>query len=123
MKFILRYLITAAVAFFLPKALEFYDITSIQVHFDNFKTALMFALAFGLLNVFVKPIVSFFALPATILTLGLFTLIINALMVYIADKIIAGMSINGFVNTLIFSVLLSIFTTIFCWIFIKKKED
>jgi putative membrane protein len=123
MKFILRYLITAAAAFFLPKMLVFYDITNIQVHFDNFKTALMFALAFGLLNVFVKPIVSFFALPVTVLTLGLFTLIINAVMVYIADKFIAGMSINGFVNTLIFSVLLSICTTIFCWIFIKKKED
>jgi len=122
-KFILRYLITAAVAFFLPKVLEFYDVTSIQVHFDSFKTALLFALAFGLLNILVKPIISFFSLPITILTLGLFTLIINALMVYIADRLISGMSINGFVNTLIFSVLLSVCTTILCWIFIKKKEN
>lgn len=123
MKFIVRYLITAAVAFFLPKALEFYDVSTIQVHFDTFKTALLFALAVGLLNIFVKPIISFFALPVTVLTLGLFTVIINALMVYIADKLIAGMYINGFMNTLIFSVLLSICTTVLCGIFIKKKEN
>ncbi|MCL2596990.1 MAG: phage holin family protein [Paludibacter sp.] len=122
MKFILRYLITASVAFFLPKALDFYDITSIKVHFDNFEIALIFALTVGLLNVFIKPIVSFFALPVTILTLGLFTLIINALIVHIADYFITGMSINGFRSTLIFSVLLSICTTILCRIFIKEKD-
>jgi len=122
MKFVLRYLITACVAFFLPKVLDFYNITSVQVHFDNFKTALIFALAVGLLNIFVKPIVSFFSLPVTILTLGLFSLIINALMIYIADYFIKGMSINGFLSTLIFSILLSFFSTILCRIFIPKKE-
>jgi len=122
MKFVLRYVITACVAFFLPKILDFYDVTSVKVHFDNFKTALMFAIAIGLLNIFVKPIVSFFSLPVTILTLGLFSLIVNALMIYIADYFIKGMSINGFLSTLIFSILLSFFSTILCRIFIPKKE-
>jgi putative membrane protein len=121
-KYILRFLITAAIAFFLPKLFDFYHFTEIKVHFDSFKTAMIFALAMGLLNVLLKPIVSFFALPVTILTLGLFTLIINALMVYIADYFIDGMSINGFVNTIIFSILLSVCTTIAGWIFINKKD-
>ncbi|GHT17785.1 membrane protein [Bacteroidia bacterium] len=122
-KYIFRFLITATVAFLLPKVLEYYNVTEIKVHFDNFKTALLFALAVGLLNISVKPIVSFFALPVTILTLGLFTLIINALMVYIADFFIDGMSINGFFNTLIFSILLSVCSTVLGWIFITGKDS
>jgi putative membrane protein len=107
----------------LPKLFDFYNLTQIQVHLDNFKTAMFFSLAMALLNVFVKPVVSFFALPFTVLTLGLFMLIINALMVYIADFFIDRMFINGFVSALVFSILLSICTSVLSWILIKPNND
>ncbi|MDR2854190.1 MAG: phage holin family protein [Prevotellaceae bacterium] len=116
MNYIIRILITAAVAYILPQ-FNFVE----GVEFADFKVALAFALLLSVLNLIVKPIISLFALPITILTLGLFALIINVLMIYITNHFIAGMNIEGFVNVLVFSTLLSIFTSVLTWIFKNKK--
>lgn len=77
------------------------------VHVDSFMTALLVALVLGLLNIFVKPILVLFTLPVTILTLGLFLLVINAIIILITDALVDGFAIANFWNALLFSLVLS----------------
>lgn len=70
--------------------------------------ALWLALFFGLINITIKPLLVVLTLPINILTLGLFTLVINALMVLLAASVIKGFYVDGFWWAMLFSVLLSI---------------
>jgi putative membrane protein len=70
--------------------------------------AIIVALVLGLLNTFVKPILLILTLPITILTLGLFYLVLNVIIVYIADYFISGFSVDGFVPALLFSLALAV---------------
>jgi putative membrane protein len=74
------------------------------------KAALIAAVVLGLLNTFLKPILVFFTLPITLLTLGLFLLVINTGMILLADYLIDDFNIlpNVFVNAFIFSIVLSL---------------
>lgn len=110
MNLIIRMLITAAVAFFLTKILS-------GVHFDNFATAIIFAIVLAVLNLIVKPILHILGLPLTIITLGLFAFVINALVILIADYFIDGMMVDGFWWALIFSIALSLITSLVSGIF------
>lgn len=74
---------------------------------DTFITALIVAAVLGLLNIFIKPILVFFTLPATIFTLGLFLLVINAIIILICDALVDGFEVRGFLNALLFSLILS----------------
>jgi putative membrane protein len=74
---------------------------------NSFTTALVVAAVLGLLNIFVKPILVLFTLPATIFTLGLFLLVINAIIVMICDELIDGFYIENFWKALLFSLILS----------------
>lgn len=105
MNIIIRLLITAIVAFLLTKVLP-------GVHFEGFSTAVIFAVVLGLLNLIVKPVLSLFGLPLTIITLGFFALVINAIIILIADYFIDSMNIDGFWWAFIFSILLSIITSL-----------
>ena len=89
MNLIIRLLVTAVVAFFLTKILS-------GVHFEGFSTAIVFAIVLGILNLIVSPVLKILGLPLTIITLGLFSLVINALVILIADYFIDGMTIDGF---------------------------
>ncbi len=110
MGIIIRLLITAVVAFGLTYVLS-------GVHIDSFTTAIVFAIILGILNLIVKPILSILGLPLTIITLGLFSLVINAAVVYLADYFIDGMEIDGFGWALIFSIALSLITSLLDGIF------
>lgn len=66
------------------------------IHVAGFYTALIAALILGLINAIIKPIVSLLTLPVTLLTLGLFSLIINALMFYLASTVVKGFVVSGF---------------------------
>ena len=68
-------------------------------------TALLVAAVLGLLNSIVRPILIFLTLPVTLVTLGLFILVINAAMVLLADRLIDGFTVNGFWWALAFSVV------------------
>jgi len=105
MNLIIRLLVTAVVAFFLTKVLS-------GVHFDGFSTAIIFAIVLGVLNLIVSPVLKILGLPLTIITLGLFSLVINALVVLIADYFIDGMTIDGFWWAFIFSIALSLITSL-----------
>jgi len=76
----------------------------------RFTTALMVALVLSVLNYFVKPILVFLTLPITILTLGLFLFIVNAIIILLAGKLVAGFGVKSFGWALLFSLVLSFFT-------------
>lgn len=82
------------------------------VALDSFTTALVVALVLGILNALIKPILLILTLPINILTLGLFTFVINALMLYLASHLVAGFRIWGFAPALIASILLWIINSI-----------
>lgn len=75
---------------------------------DSVLTVLVVAVVLGVLNTFVKPIIKLLALPVTVLTLGLFLFVINAMMVLLASFVVEGFYVDGFVSALIFSVILSV---------------
>lgn len=106
MRIILNLLINATIAYVLQRMLD-------GVHFVDFGTAVIFAVILGLLNIFVKPVLQILSLPLTIFTFGLFSLIINAVIVLLAGVFIDGVVIDGIGYALIFSILLSILTSIF----------
>ena len=83
------------------------------VTLSGFGTALLVALVLGLLNTFIKPLLLILTLPINILTLGLFTLVINALIIMLASSIVKGFAIGGFVNALLFSIVLTIIQALF----------
>ena len=82
-------------------------------HVDGFLIAIVVAAVLAILNVLVKPILVILTIPITIVTLGLFLLVINTLLVLLADWLIPGFSVDNFWWALVFSVLLSIINSVF----------
>ncbi len=78
------------------------------IHVLNFTSALVMALVMGIINAVIKPILLIFTLPINILTLGLFTFVINALLVLLAARFVPGFKIDGFWWALIFSIIFSL---------------
>lgn len=78
------------------------------IHLSGFKAALLTALVLGLINAFIKPVLSLLTLPLTILTLGLFSLVLNALLIMLVTKIVPGFQIQGFLWAVAFSVVLTL---------------
>lgn len=105
MNFIIRILVIAGVSYGLAYVLK-------GVNIDTFWTALVFAVVLAALNFFVKPLLILLTLPVTILTLGLFLFIINAIVVLLASRFVDGITMANFWWALIFSLLLSIIMAI-----------
>lgn len=82
------------------------------VHVKSFTTALIVAIVLGLLNFFVKPILTILTFPITILTLGLFLLVINAIIVKLCARLVDGFQVDGWLWAIIFSLIVSLFATI-----------
>lgn len=78
------------------------------VNVDNFLTALIVAVVMGALNLFIRPIIILLTLPITIITLGLFLFIINAVLVLIIDYFIPGFNVDNFLSALLFSLIVSL---------------
>ncbi len=78
-----------------------------MVHVVNFYVALEVALVLYVVNFFIKPFLSLLAFPITVVTLGLFGFVINALMVMLVDYWLPGFKVYGFVSALVVSVILS----------------
>lgn len=102
--FILRLFLMALIAYGLSFILD----PHVRIH--NYITALFFVMALALLNAVVRPVLILLTLPITILTLGIFLLIINVLMIMLAGAWINGIEIDGFWWALVFGFLLSLFT-------------
>lgn len=82
------------------------------VHVTGFFTAVIVAIVLGLLNALVRPLLILLTLPVTILTLGLFLLVINVLMIYFASGLVDGFHVDGFFTALFFSVLVSLISSV-----------
>lgn len=87
------------------------------IHVESFITALVVSLVLGILNAVVKPILIIFTLPITLLTMGLFTFIINALLILLTSLIVHGFVVDGFLWALAFSVILSLIQSILTTLF------
>lgn len=99
--FILQTFLTAMAvlvgAYFLP-----------GIALDGFGSALLVALALALLNQFVRPVLILLTIPATLLTLGLFLFVVNALVILLADWMVLGFNVRNFWWALVFSIILSL---------------
>ncbi|HAV11316.1 MAG TPA: hypothetical protein DCX32_02120 [Candidatus Moranbacteria bacterium] len=101
MEFLIAWLVSAVVILLLSYLLPGITVAS-------FVSALLVALVWGLLNAFIKPVLLFLTLPINILTLGLFTFVINALLVMLVAAIVPGFKVENFWWALLFSILLSL---------------
>ncbi|SFU50846.1 putative membrane protein [Pustulibacterium marinum] len=106
MKLIVKILLSALAVMILSYLLP-------GVHVSNYIAAIIVAVILGLLNIVVKPILVILTLPVTIITLGLFLLVINAFIILFADGLIDGFAVDGFWWALIFSLLLSFLQSLF----------
>ncbi len=101
MKILLRWLLLAAALLLVAHLYPGVLVTS-------FTSALIAALVLGLLNTLLRPILVLLTLPVTVLTLGLFLFVINALMFWAAADVLSGFSVTGFTAALIGSLLYSL---------------
>ena len=101
MKILVRWLLLAAALLLVA---EIYP----GVRVSSFGEAMIAALVLGLLNALVRPVLVLLTLPVTVLTLGLFLFVINALMFYFAASLLDGFNVTGFVAALVGSLLYSL---------------
>lgn len=78
------------------------------VKVDTFVTALVLAVVLGVINAFLKPVLVFLTFPITIITLGLFSLVLNALLIMLAAAIVPGFRVDGFWWAFLYSIVLSL---------------
>lgn len=100
MKFIIKLLLTTVAVITLARVLPGVEVVS-------YSYAIIVALVIGFLKVIVKPILVVLTLPVTIITFGLFLLVINATIILLADYFLSGFVVNGLGWALLFSLLLS----------------
>lgn len=89
----------------------------------DYGTALIVALVLAIVNVFLKPILVVLTIPITIVTLGLFLLVINAALILFVDSLVSGFEVRGFWWALLFSLILSIFNSLFNDLASGKKGE
>ena len=112
MRFILRWLINTGALMLLP-----YILPGISVR--SFYSALIMAAVYGLIIAIIRPILVILTLPINLLTLGFFTLIINALLFWFASTIVKGFDIHGILTIFLAALIMSLVGTISGW-FLKK---
>lgn len=100
MNLIIRIIVTAGLVFGIAHFLP-------GVHVAGPFTAMVVAVVLGLLNVFIKPIMVLLTLPLTVVTLGLFLLVVNGLMILLCTEIVGGFTVDTFWVAVFFSIILS----------------
>ncbi len=105
MDWLVKLLIIAGVSYGLAVYLD-------GIEFVSFKSAVIFTIVLSLLNVSIKPILDVLCIPITFATFGVFSLVINGFVVFISCKITEGVVVDGFLSACIFSVLLSLVTSV-----------
>lgn len=105
-KFILKFVLTAVLVYGLAYVMR------PNVELNGIGSAAILVIVLGLLNATVKPILKILGFPITVLTLGLFLIVINVIIVKLADYLMSSFSVVGFTYTLIFSLALSLVTSV-----------
>ncbi len=113
---ILNALALLAVAYLLP-----------GIHVDGFTFALLAALVLGLINALIRPLLILLTLPITVLTLGLFILVINGLLFWFVGSVLQGFEVSGFwvgvMGALLYSILSSVFSLLIPGRTIRQQRD
>jgi len=89
-----------------------------SVHVKGYFDAVVAGVFISIVNAVLRPVLIFFTIPITIVTLGLFLLVINALMILLVSRVLSGFSVGGLWSALVFSVVLSIvnyFLSVIIW--------
>lgn len=114
MQILVRWIVSALVilisAYFLP-----------GVHVLDFITALAIAVVLGIINAILRPILIILTLPITLITFGLFLLVINALLIMLTTYIVPGFRVDSFWWALLFGLIVSIFNAVVSMIFKSSK--
>jgi putative membrane protein len=92
------------------------------VSVDSFPAALLAALVLGLVNAVVRPILVILTLPVTLLTLGLFIFVINALLFWLVAEVVGGFHVGGFGAALLGSILYSVITLLTSWLLFSRRK-
>jgi putative membrane protein len=116
MGFVIKVLITALAVFVAD-----YFLPGVHISSDA-NTIIIVAIVLALLNSFVRPILILLTIPVTIVTLGLFLLVINALMVKWAASLVKGFTVDGWLSALLFSLIVSLVSAILYGIAGKEKD-
>lgn len=109
MKLMLVWLLNAVALLLVPMVVP-------GVHIDTLYSALVAVVILGLVNSVIRPLFILLTLPVTLLTLGLFLFVINALMFWFAGDILSGFRVDGFVAALFGSIVYSLASWLFSWL-------
>lgn len=91
-------------------------IDGITLGTENIPQLLIIALVFGLINAIIRPLVKMISLPIIFLTLGLFALVINALMLMLTGAVMDGLAVDGFIPAFLGSIVISVVSTVAGWV-------
>ena len=106
MKLLVKFILSAIAVVLISKLLP-------GVTVVDYFTAFLVAVVIAILNLFVRPLIILLTLPATILTLGLFLLVINGLIILLVDRLVTGFTVSSIWIAMLFSILLTILQSIF----------
>ena len=116
MKFLLQLIIST-----LAVLITSYLLPHVSIRDNNFFTALIVAAVLSFLNAVVKPIMIILTIPVTVFSFGLFLLVINAFIIILASKLVDGFEVDGFWWALLFSLILSVVTSVLEGV--KKRDE
>ncbi len=112
MNFIIKYAILTALAFFAKNIFVYKPESKSGIEVTTWTAALFFALVLALLNTFLYPIIKLLSLPLRILTLGLFSFVINGIMIKITSKMIDGYTVHDWLTAILFGTGMAIANSI-----------
>lgn len=104
-KIIIKFLLTAVLTYGLAQVLP-------NVRLDGLGSAAVLVIVLGLLNATVKPVLKIIGFPITVLTLGIFLLVINVIIIKIADYLMSSFAVAGFLSALILSLALALISSV-----------
>jgi putative membrane protein len=93
------------------------------IHVNSVTTALIAALVIGLVNATLGMILKVLTFPLTVLTLGLFWFVINALMLELASVLVRGFQVNGFLAAFLGAIVLSIVSSVLHWLIMPRRKE
>jgi putative membrane protein len=115
LNFIIRFFLNGLAVFVTAWLLDGVDVA-------GYGTALVVALVISIANVIVKPVLIILTIPITILTMGLFLLVINAIIILLVDSLVDGFVVHNFWWALLCSLILAVFNSMFNYISKKREE-
>lgn len=115
MRLLIRWLVNAVCLFVVVRLVPGIEASSIG-------TLFIAVLVLGLLNAIVRPVLLVLTLPITIVTLGLFIIVLNALMFWLASAFVPGFTVDGFIPAILGAIVFSIVSMLTSWIG-KEKDD